>query len=169
MEIRIAKIVMVGSLGIFALLVTLNNLTDYNTNYQFVSHVLSMDTSFPGNRLFYRRVMSPDSWRAAYALIILGEGLTGLLLAMATVALLRHVRADATDFNRAKRLVYVGAALGFLMWFFGFMVVGGEWFQMWQSQTWNGQQAAFRVYITILVVLILVNQYDADLPPRPGS
>jgi predicted small integral membrane protein len=40
------------------------------------------------------------------------------------------------------------------VWFFGFMVVGGEWFSMWQSPTWNGQEAAFRFYMTILAVLI---------------
>jgi predicted small integral membrane protein len=163
-ESRIAKIVMVGSLAIFALLVTFDNLADYNTNYEFVRHVLSMDTTLPGNGLLYRRVSSPDSWQAAYALIILGEGLTGLTLLIAAVVLLRHVRSDGARFNRAKRLVHIGAALGFLVWFFGFLVVGGEWFQMWQSQTWNGQQAAFRFYVTILAALIFVNQQDADLP-----
>lgn len=37
-----------------------------------------------------------------------------------------------------------GLTLGFTLWFAGFMIVGAEWFQMWQSTTWNGQQAAFR-------------------------
>jgi predicted small integral membrane protein len=35
---------------------------------------------------------------------------------------------------------------------------------MWQSPTWNGQQAALRFYVTILAALIFVNQQDADLP-----
>jgi predicted small integral membrane protein len=35
---------------------------------------------------------------------------------------------------------------------------------MWQSKTWNGQDAAFRFYISALVVLILLNQSDPDLP-----
>src|SRR5215813_13677156 len=63
-EARIAKTVMVGSLAIFALLVTFDNLTDYSTNYEFVRHVLSMDTTFPGNELLYRRLTSPDLWQA---------------------------------------------------------------------------------------------------------
>jgi predicted small integral membrane protein len=37
-------------------------------------------------------------------------------------------------------------------WFVGFMVIGGEWFLMWQSSTWNGQEAAFRFYLTVLAV-----------------
>lgn len=34
---------------------------------------------------------------------------------------------------------------------------------MWQSRTWNGIQPAFRIYLSILVVLIFVNQPDPDL------
>jgi predicted small integral membrane protein len=90
-----------------------------------------------------------------------------LVLGIAAVALLRHLRSDGARFNSAKRFVLTGATLGFLVWFFGFMVVGGEWFQMWQSQKWNGQEGAFRFYLTILAVLIFVNQEDGDL--RRGS
>ena len=90
-----------------------------------------------------------------------------MTLLIAAVVLLWHVRSDAARFNRAKRLVHIGVALGLLVWFFGFLVVGGEWFQMWQSQKWNGQQGAFRFYLTILAVLIFVNQEDGDL--RRGS
>ena len=64
------------------MLVTFDNLTDYDTNYAFVRHVLSMDTTFPGNALLYRRVTSPALWQAGYALIIAGEGLTGIALAV---------------------------------------------------------------------------------------
>jgi predicted small integral membrane protein len=41
---------------------------------------------------------------------------------------------------------------------------------MWQSKVWNGQQAAFRFYLTLLAVVIFVNQSDAELPrPRPPA
>jgi predicted small integral membrane protein len=165
-ETRIVKIGMVACLALFALLVAVDNLIDYDTNYAFVRHVLSMDTTFPRNALLYRRITSPALWRAGYVLIIAGEALTGVALALATVALGRHLRASGACFNRGKRLAVVGAGLGFLVWFFGFMVVGGEWFQMWQSPTWNGQAAAFRFYMTLLGVLIFVNQTDGDLGPR---
>ena len=162
-EARIAKVVMVGSLALFAFVVTFDNLADYDSNFEFVRHVLSMDTTFPGNALLYRRLTSPVLWNSAYLLIIFGEGLTSLTLAAAAVVLMRELRSDAARFNRSKRFVFIGATLGFLVWFFGFMVVGGEWFQMWQSHSWNGQEAAFRFYLTILAVLIFVNQRDDDL------
>jgi predicted small integral membrane protein len=162
-EARVVKVIMVGCLAVFALLVTFDNLIDYDTNYTFVRRVLTMDTTFPGNALLYRRITSPALWQAGYALIIAGEGMTGIALAAAAISLARRLRSDPVLFNRAKRFVYLGAGLGFLVWFFGFMVVGGEWFQMWQSAMWNGQEAAFRFYMTILVVLIFVNQPDGDL------
>jgi predicted small integral membrane protein len=162
-EARIVKIVMVGSLAVFVLLVTFDNLTDYGTNFEFVRHVLSMDTTPPGNALLYRRVSSPALWNVAYGLIIFGEGLTALSLGLGALSLLRHLRSAAARFNRSKRLVFVGAAIGFLVWFFGFMAIGGEWFQMWRSPAWNGQQPSFRFYMTILAVLIFVNQPDGDL------
>ena len=49
--IRLSKIVMTGGLGFWALLVTLGNITDYDTNWAFVQHVLAMDTIFPDSTL----------------------------------------------------------------------------------------------------------------------
>ena len=161
-EARITKVIMVASLALFALLVTFDNLTDYDTNYAFVSHVLSMDTTFPGNALMYRAITSPALWQVGYALIIVGEGVSGVVLAIAAIALAWRLRSGGVRFNHAKRFAIIGAAFGFLVWFFGFMVVGGEWFSMWQSPTWNGQEAAFRFYMTILAVLIFVNQPDGE-------
>jgi predicted small integral membrane protein len=165
-EVRVAKVVMAGSLALFALVVTFDNLVDYDSNFEFVRHVLSMDTTFRGNALLYRRLASPALWDLAYWLIIFGEGLTSLILAVATIALLRHLPSDGDRFNRSKHLVFIGAAPGFLVWFFGFMVVGGEWFLMWQSHLWNGQEPAFRFYMTVLAVVIFVNQRDGDLASR---
>jgi predicted small integral membrane protein len=34
---------------------------------------------------------------------------------------------------------------------------------MWQSKTWNGQEAAFKFYMTMLAVLIFIMQPDRDL------
>jgi predicted small integral membrane protein len=104
-EARIAKIVMVASLALFAFVVTFDNITDYDTNFEFVRHVRSMDAIFPGSTLLYRRVISPALWNFAYWLIIIGEGITCLLFGIAAVALLRHLRSDRERFNRAKRFV----------------------------------------------------------------
>lgn len=162
MVTRYAKIVMCLSLAAFAFLVTFGNVTDYGSNYAFVQHVLSMDTTFPGNALMYRAISSPTLWTAAYWLIIAGEGLTCLLFLVASFRLWQARRATAQHFHAAKAAAVVAATVGFLVWFLGFMVIGGEWFAMWQSSTWNGQESAFRFYVTILAVLIFVMQSDTE-------
>jgi predicted small integral membrane protein len=160
--VRISKIAMTAALAAFAFIVTYNNLVDYGSNYEFVKHVLSMDTTFPGNKLTGRAITNPTLWNVAYGAIIAVEGVTFLLLAIGAIAMLLAIGAPATGFQRAKLWVVAGVTLGFLVWFFGFMVVGGEYFAMWQSKTWNGQEAAFRFYITMLAVLIYVMQPDGE-------
>ena len=166
---RSAKIILPLCLALFCLLVAFNNLTDYGTNYLFVQHVLSMDTTFPGNALMYRAVTDPLLWKVAYALIIIGEGVTGILFLAGAIRLFQLRDAPAIVFNTAKAYIVAASLLAFLVWFLGFMVVGGEWFAMWQSQTWNAQDAAFRFYMTVLGVLIFVSLPDGDFvepPPR---
>jgi predicted small integral membrane protein len=160
---RYAKIVMSLVLASFCLLVTFDNITDYATNYLFVEHVLSMDTTFPGNALMYRSIDSPVLWQIAYAGIIAAEGATGALFLAGAVRLFQARNAPAAVFNEAKAYTIAACVLAFLVWFLGFMVVAGEWFAMWQSATWNGQEGAFRFYTAVLAVLIFVNQPDGDL------
>jgi predicted small integral membrane protein len=163
MIVRLAKIAMTAGLAAFAFIVTYDNLIDYDSNYEFVKHVLSMDTTFPGNKLMGRAITDPALWTLGYALIIAGEAVTFVLLATGVVAMLRARHATAAAFQRAKAWIVAGVAVGFAVWFVGFMVVGGEYFAMWQSRAWNGQEAAFRFYITLLAVLIFVNQPDGEV------
>ena len=94
--------------------------------------------------------------------IIAGEALTCVLFLLAGLRLFAARNAPGAEFNRAKGPVHLAALAGFLVWFLGFMAIGGEWFLMWQSETWNGQEPAFRFYVTILLVLIYVVQPDGE-------
>jgi predicted small integral membrane protein len=49
------------------------------------------------------------------------------------------------------------------MWLVAFLEVGGEWFLMWQSKSWNGQETAFRMFTVIGIVLLLLAQPDSDV------
>lgn len=160
---RISKTFMCFSLAAFAFLVLFNNLTDYGSNYNFVRHVLSMDTTFPGNALMYRAITTETLWHLGYWFIIAGEAVVFVLFALSTLAMFRARNGTAASFNTAKNWVHGAACVGFMVWFLGFMVVGGEWFSMWQSSDWNGQEGAFQFYMTILAVLIYVVLPDGEL------
>ena len=161
---RLAKIVPVAALAAFAFVVAYDNIVDYDSNYEFVRHVLSMDTTFPNNALMHRAITDPRLWTAAYVIIIATEALMSLLLIVGALALLALINAPAVAFNRAKLWAVAGLTVGFVLWFFGFLVVAGEYFAMWQSKTWNGQEAAFRITAVLLGVLIFVCLPDRDEP-----
>ena len=161
--VRGAKAMLVAAVALFASLVAFGNLTDYDTNFRFVQHVLSMDTIFATSTIKYRAIVDPSLQRVIYAVIIATEAVTAALCWIGVAALGRALRADAATFNRAKTFAILGLTLGFLLWQAGFMSIGGEWFGMWQSQQWNGVPSAFRFVVVIGVVLIFAALPDQEL------
>jgi predicted small integral membrane protein len=153
----------VAAVALFATLVTFGNITDYGANLPFVQHVLAMDSIFPDSTIGYRAIVSPRMQQAAYVAIIALEAATALLCWVGAARLLRRTRSSARDFNRAKSVAIAGLSLGFLTWQAGFMTIGGEWFGMWMSPTWNGVPNAFRFVATIMLVLIYLVQKDEEL------
>jgi len=165
MTLRIAKVLLVFAVALFYSLIVLNNTTDYNSNFQFIRHVLMMDSTFPGNRGMWRALNSPAWHTMFYLLIIAWEGTTTVLLWWGGLRLARTLRGPAATFKQAKTLAIAALTLGLLMWLVAFLTVGGEWFLMWQSRQWNGQDAAFRMFTVIGVVLLLVAQPESESQP----
>ncbi|WP_232664005.1 DUF2165 domain-containing protein [Pseudonocardia sp. TRM90224] len=131
----------------------LGNITDFETNHQFVIHVLSMDTTF--KTTMWRAISSPAVATVTYVAIIVWELAAAALLFAAAFMWMR----PGTDRHRetARQL----SSAGWLMWVVlfggGFVAIGNEWFSMWQSETWNGLQAAFQNLVIAAIGLILVH------------
>lgn len=148
--------------GLHILLVAFGNITDFGTNQPFVQHVLSMDTTNfgaePGTNL------DPDvTWRAienetlqniAYIGLIAWESLAALVLLAAT---LLWIRKPERSYRDARALSTIGLLMLLLLFFGGFTTIGGEWFQMWKSDSWNGLDPAFRNSALALVTLVLIH------------
>ena len=158
--VRFAKIMMVASLALYVLLVVFANLTDYDSNYIYLRHVVSMDTTFPGNHMMYRAITSPVLQQVMYIVIIALEAVVGALFAYATWRLWQARGASDADFAAAKAPLVVGATVAFFLWFVIFLAIGGEWFVMWQSSSWNGQEPAFRFVVCILLITMFVTQKE---------
>jgi predicted small integral membrane protein len=165
MTLRGAKTALVFAVALFYSLVVLNNLTDYDSNYQFIRHVLMMDSTFPANRGMWRAMNSPAIHSIFYISIILWESITMILCWWGALRLARAVRTTAAAFHQAKRVAIVALTLSLLMWLVAFLGIGAEWFLMWQSKTWNGQEAAFRMFTVVGIVLIFVALPDAEQQP----
>ena len=160
--IRLSKALLVYSIGLFAVLAGSGNLLEPGANLPFVQHVLSMDTVFPDNRLTWRAITSPALHQLAFWGIVLVELAVAALCLWGAVRLLLAARATATRFNAAKAPSVAGLTLGILLWFTGFIAVGGEWFLMWQSEDWNGIDAAFRFSTSLFLTLLFVVSDDRD-------
>ena len=165
MILRIAKISLIFGVALFYTFVVFNNLADYNSNYQFIRHVLMMDSTFPGNAGMWRALNSPVIHTTFYVCVIAWEALTMLCYWWGGLRLARALRAPAIRFHQDKRLAVIALTLSLLMWLVAFRSVGGEWFLMWQSKTWNGQDAAFRMFMVVGMVLLLLIQPDAEGQP----
>ena len=160
MALRVSKAVLVFAIALFYTILVLNNITDYGSNHEFVRHVLMMDSTFPGNHLMWRAVNSPLVHTVFYISIIAWESVTMVLCWWGGVRLLKSYRADRAQFAAALNVAVIALTTSLLMWLVAFLDVGGEWFLMWQSQRWNGQEEAFRMFTIVGVVLLVVVQRE---------
>jgi predicted small integral membrane protein len=158
MTLRIAKATLVFAIALYSTLIVLNNITDYASNFQFVRRVLMMDSTFPNNDAMWRAINSPATHTLFYITIIIWESLTMILCWWGGVKLVRNLKAPAASFSQSKSVAIAGLTLSMLIWLVAFLTIGGEWFLMWQSKTWNGQEAAFRMFTIVGIVLIFLVQ-----------
>jgi predicted small integral membrane protein len=160
--LRIAKTTLVFAIALYNSLIVLNNVTDYYSNFQFVRHVLMMDSTFPNNNAMWRALNSPATHTLFYITIIIWESLSMILCWWGGVKLARNLKAPAATFNHAKSYAIAGLTLSLMIWLVAFLTIGGEWFLMWQSQTWNGQEAAFRMFTVVGIVLLFASLKDDE-------
>lgn len=59
--IKFSKATLMLFFSFFGLLVMYSNITDYATNYEYLSHILSMDTVDASSRYSRRAITSPYS------------------------------------------------------------------------------------------------------------
>ena len=165
--------------GLYILLAAFGNISDFGTNLEFVRHVLAMDTTNfgaePGTSLdpdvMWRAITASGVQTAAYIGIILCESAAALVLFYATVLWITSWRSRT--FEAPRRMASIGLLMLVILFMGGFIAIGGEWFQMWRSESWNGLQPAFQNSALALMGLILIHMpsswwAEAD-EPRPSA
>ncbi|GGX83377.1 DUF2165 domain-containing protein [Streptomyces minutiscleroticus] len=159
-----AAALLTGTVALYMALVAFGNITDFGTNQQFVRHVLAMDTTFKDDDLMWRAVTSRTLQDAAYVAIIVWETLAALVLVAATWLWFQGLGRGS--YHHARRLATLGLLMVMLLFGAGFIAIGGEWFSMWQSQDWNGLDAALRVFVLSGIVMLVVH---LPLPSGTGG
>lgn len=154
---QLLKAVVAFTVGFFCLIVGYDNIVDFNTNYGFVNSVLSMDTMepfFSGNEtITSRAIANPTVHLIGYWIIILGELVTGLVCMFGSLYMFASIKK--ARFVNGQVIYLVGAVLAILIWYFGFAVIGGEYFSMWANKM-NGQSKAYTFATFILLTAIFV-------------
>jgi predicted small integral membrane protein len=145
-----AAAVLTASVALYIALVAFGNITDFDTNRQFVRHVLAMDTTFRDEDLMWRAVTSRAWQDAAYVAIIVWETASALVLIAGAWLWLRR------DPRRARAVSTTGLSMLLLLFGAGFLAIGGEWFAMWQSEKWNGLESATRIVLLSGLALLTV-------------
>ena len=149
---RLGKTLLASTLALYFLLVAFNNIIDYDTNFKFVQHVLSMDSIPADTNVLWRAIRSPQVHHIAYWTIILWELMTGCICGLGAKRLFAALHSKQ-EFEAAKALPMAGLWLGVLLWSLGFITIGGEWFLMWESSQWNGEAPALRMFILNAIAL----------------
>ncbi|MDR7085201.1 putative small integral membrane protein [Aeromicrobium panaciterrae] len=146
--------VLTGTVAAYISLVAIGNITDFDSNQAFVHHVLEMDTTFNDPDVMWRAIESDTLQDIGYIGIIAFETLTALVCIWGTVLLIKAFKSGA--WGHARKVSSLGILMMLFLFGFGFIAVGGEYFSMWQSDTWNGLSAAIRNFTLGAIPLILL-------------
>jgi predicted small integral membrane protein len=157
-----AAAVFVALNGLYMALVAFGNITDFGTNQPFVQHVLSMDTTNfgaePGKNLdddvMWRAIENGTAHDIAYIGVIVWETLTALVL---LGSLVFWVSGRGDGYARARAASTIGLLMLIALFMGGFIAIGGEWFQMWKSEAWNGLDPAFRNSVLAMIALVVLH------------
>ncbi|MEJ8567906.1 DUF2165 domain-containing protein [Elongatibacter sediminis] len=162
MAIRILKIVLVVFVGLQGGLYVAGNLANWEAAHGAIAYVLSME----GHEYYDAPIFPPithPAWVTMTLLaIITGEFLIGALSFKGAWDLKRALKEPAEVFNSAKKYAILGAGMAMLVWFGGFIVIGGALFQMWQTEIGTASfEGAFIYAASSFLVLLFVNSADA--------
>lgn len=146
--------VLTGTVAAYISLVAIGNITDFDSNQAFVHHVLEMDTTFNDPDVMWRAIESDTLQDIGYIGVIVWETLTAIVCIWGTVLLIKAFKSGA--WGHARKVASLGILMMLFLFAFGFITVGGEYFSMWQSDTWNGLSAAIRNFTLGAIPLILL-------------
>lgn len=158
MNTRQIRISIAVAFTFYMALVCFNNITDYSSNFTFVSKVSGMEDVFSRESTGWRSIQNTTIHHIMYISIILVELCITATLMAGSLKMIRNYKSSAEVFQSSKKLTITGLASAMLLFLIFFITIAGEWFLMWQSEKWNAQQTAFSLTTIFLLALIFMNQ-----------
>lgn len=161
MTIRYLKVALVFFVGLQAWLYFAANIANWDSGLSVIGYVLSMEGHEYYTVGLFPALTSPVAHTLAFLIILAGEFLAGALALKGTLDLWKARGDGAEAFNKAKNFAIAGCAMSMVVWFGGFIVIGGALFQMWQTEIGGGSFDGSFVYaVTAGLVLLIVDRPD---------
>jgi predicted small integral membrane protein len=94
-------------------------------------------------------------------LILILETGAGVVILKGTWDMWSARKTDSEAFNASKKVATMGLGLGILIWLGIFGVIGGAFFQMWQTEIGSvSANFAFQFFASCALCLVFINQQD---------
>lgn len=162
MAVRLLKIGLVFFVGLQGFLYVAGNIANWEAGLGAVGYVVGMQEHEVYPAHIFPPLTHPALVTLAFLVILAGEFLVGALCVKGAWDLWRARCASAEVFNEAKTFALTGTAMAMVVWFGGFIVIGGALFQMWQTQLGAGSfDDAFVFAATGGLIFLLVSRPDA--------
>jgi predicted small integral membrane protein len=159
--IRITKIIAAIFIGTIGLLVFLGNLLNLSSAYDFVSFVVA------GAEQPYYKIIGPTvtagwlTWIALFVIMAV-ELAIGTLGFSGAIRMIQQRGGTSDQFSNSKAHAVLAGALGMLLWYGFFIVIGEGYFQMWQTELGLGAVAgAFRYGSVCAVLMFFISSNDS--------
>ncbi len=162
--LRFALIVMALlplGMGLFNIL---NNTSGFAGTAEYaIKPLITMSDTYGNPAQTWRAITIAGFEKVALIFITTFEGIIGLLALIAFVKMLLSFSAPYEKFAKGKAALMLSCTLAILLWGFGFLVVGGDWFLSWQAKTGLLiQQSAMLYVIPCFFILLFTMLHKED-------
>jgi len=135
--------------GFFTIIVFIN-ISDYQTNWELVKLVLGMTKINHSPDIIWHAITNEALQRLIYGAIIAYEAIVAIVCWWGVYTIYR---------KKSYKVASIGIGMGVLLYFFGFGVVAGEWFAVWQYRK-SVQYTAYLLSILLLLIMLFINQNE---------
>ena len=161
MAIRYLKMILLICVSLLGLLFAIQNLANLDQAYATLAYVMSNQDHVAYPNSAFPAITSPILIWAALGAVLVGEFGTWFLAAKGSWDLFTNRNASADGFNAAKTFGILGCGVAVVTWLGLFMVIGGAYFQMWQTQIGTGSwSSSFYMVGASGLVMIFLNMKD---------
>jgi len=161
MAIRYLKIVLLICVALQGLLYGIQNIANLDQAFAAVAYVLSNQDHAVYPNSAFPAVTHPVLLWMALVSVLIGEFGAGILGGKGAWDLFANRNAPADVFNSAKTYGILGCGIAVVTWFGLFMVIGGAYFQMWQTQAGDASfSGSFMFMGSSAFVMLFLNMKD---------